>query len=263
MEQYILSGYIFMLGMIIGSFLNVVLYRAYSGKSIRGRSKCGSCNRVLGVIDLFPVLSYLALRGRCRTCGSKISWQYPVVEIVTGIAFLLSYLKAGDTYQLLVLFTLSILAILISVYDIKHTVIPDAWSVAFSITALAWRVPEILAGSVSVGDVLFGGFVMSAALYAVWFLSDGRWIGFGDVKLIFGVGILLGVFGAVMTLWLACIIGALFGMGMLAVQYVHGRVHHTTMQTQIAFGPFILLSVGLLFFEYISLTQLWNMLYIV
>jgi prepilin signal peptidase PulO-like enzyme (type II secretory pathway) len=172
-------------------------------------------------------------------------------------------MKAGDSYQLIVLITLSVLAVLISIYDVRHTVIPDAWSYAFSATALAWRVPEILSGAVSIGDVLLGGAIMSAALYAVWYLSRGRWLGFGDVKLIFGVGVLLGVFGAVMTLWIACMIGAILGICMLSMQYIRGRSQYVTMQTELAFGPFILLGAFLLLFEYISLTKLWNLLYIV
>lgn len=189
--------------------------------------------------------------------------QYPLVEFATGVLFYLSYVGAQTPYELVTLLTLSVLGVLISTYDIRHTVIPDAWSLLFSITAIGWRVPEILAGTVSFGDVILAGIIMSGALWAVWFLSDGRWIGFGDVKLIFGVGVLLGVFGAMMTLWLACIFGSIVGIGMLAYQYLRGRSHYVTMQTQLAFGPFILVSAGLILFEYISLTQLWNLLYIV
>lgn len=261
--EVILPAYIFLLGTIIGSFLNVVIFRAYSGRGLMGRSSCGSCARTLGAVDLVPVFSYIFLKGRCRTCGSKISIQYPLVELATGVLFTLSYVQAQNAYELITLLTLSILGVLISTYDIRHTVIPDAWSYMFSVVAIGWRIPEIVAGSVSIADVIFAGLVMSAGLWAVWYLSDGRWIGFGDVKLVFGVGALLGVFGACMTLWLACIIGSFVGIALLAKQYLHGRLHYVTMQTQLAFGPFILVSAGLILFEYISLTQLWNLLYIV
>lgn len=261
--DFIMPVYIFLLGTIIGSFLNVVIFRAFSGRGLRGRSSCGSCSRVLGAIDLVPIFSYIFLRGRCRTCGSKIAMQYPLVELATGVLFFLSYTTAQTSYELVTLLTLSVLGVLISTYDIRHTVIPDAWSLLFSITAIGWRIPEILAGGVSFGDVMLSGIIMSGALWAVWFLSDGRWIGFGDVKLIFGVGALLGVFGAFMTLWLACILGSIVGIGMLSLQYLKGRSRYVTMQTQLAFGPFILVSAGLILFEYISLTQLWNLLYIV
>ena len=261
--DFIMPVYVFLLGTIIGSFLNVVIFRAFSGRGLRGRSSCGSCSRVLGAIDLVPIFSYIFLRGRCRTCGSKIAMQYPLVELATGVLFYLSYTTAQTSYELVALLTLSVLGVLISTYDIRHTVIPDAWSLLFSVTAIGWRVPEILAGTVSFGDVILAGIIMSGALWAVWFLSDGRWIGFGDVKLIFGVGALLGVFGAFMTLWLACILGSIVGMGILATQYLQGRSKYITMQTQLAFGPFILVSAGLILFEYISLTQLWNLLYIV
>ncbi len=261
--DFIMPVYVFFLGTIIGSFLNVVIFRAYTGRGLHGRSSCGSCARVLGAIDLVPLFSYFFLRGRCRTCGSKISLQYPLVELATGVLFYLSYAHAHTSYELVTLLTLSVLGVLISTYDIRHTVIPDAWSILFSITAVGWRIPEILSGALSLGDVLLAGAVMSGTLWAVWFLSDGRWIGFGDVKLIFGVGALLGVFGGFMTLWLSCIIGSLVGMAILARQYLTGRSKYITMQTQLAFGPFILASVGLILFEYISLTQLWNLLYIV
>ncbi len=261
--EAILPAYIFLLGTIIGSFLNVVIFRAYSGRGLSGRSSCGSCSRTLGAVDLVPIFSYLFLRGRCRTCGSKISMQYPLVELATGVLFLVSFLHAQNTYELVTLLTLSILAVLISTYDIRHTVIPDAWSYMFSVAAIGWRIPEVIAGTQSIGDIILGGIIMSASLWAVWFISKGRWIGFGDVKLIFGVGALLGVFGAFMTLWLACIIGSVVGMALLMTQYLKGRSHYVTMQTQLAFGPFILVSAGLILFEYISLTQLWNLLYIV
>ena len=261
--DYILFFYVFALGTVIGSFLNVVIYRAYSGRGLKGRSSCGSCSRTLGVVDLVPIFSYVFLKGRCRTCGSKISKQYPLVELATGVLFLISYLHATDMYQLLAYITLSILGVLISTYDMRHTVIPDAWNYAFAIAAFGLHVPALVNGTESAGDILLAGAIMSGALWAIWFLSDGRWIGFGDVKLVFGVGVLLGVFGAFMTLWLACIMGSIVGGAMFAYQHLRGKSTFISMQSELAFGPFILLSAALILFEYISLTNLWNLLYIV
>lgn len=261
--DFLLPLYVFVLGTIIGSFLNVVVYRAYSGRGLKGRSSCGSCSRILGVVDLVPIISYVLLRGRCRTCGSKISKQYPLVEFVTGVLFYLSYVHASSTYELISFITLSVVAVLISTYDIRHTVIPDAWNYGFSLVAFGTHIPAISAGVTSVGNVLLPGALMSVALWVVWYVSDGRWIGFGDVKLVFGVGVLLGLFGAFITLWLACIIGSCVGILMFAYQFLKGKSRYVTMQTELPFGPFILVSAGLILFEYISLTNIWNVLYIV
>jgi leader peptidase (prepilin peptidase)/N-methyltransferase len=155
--DHIMMFYVFALGTIIGSFLNVVLYRTYSGRSIGGRSSCGSCGKTLQAIDLVPIVSFLFLRGRCRRCGSRISWQYPLVEALTGLLFLGSYMYARTSYELIGFIAFSIVAVLISVYDIKHTIIPDAWSIAVTIIACGLRILHIMDGSATVLTVLVGG----------------------------------------------------------------------------------------------------------
>jgi prepilin signal peptidase PulO-like enzyme (type II secretory pathway) len=172
-------------------------------------------------------------------------------------------MKAVSTEQLIGLIVLSVLGVLISVYDIRHTVIPDAWSYAFAAAAFGFRLPEIIAGTTSIQNVVFGGVCLSAGLWLIWFVSRGRWLGFGDVKLIFGVGVLLGVFGAVISLWLACMMGSFVGIYCIVMQKVRARGAHMTLQSQLAFGPFILLGVALILFEFVSISRLWHMLYII
>ena len=121
----------FIFGAIIGSFLNVVILRLQTGKGVSGRSFCMSCGRTLNPIDLVPIFSFLFLRGRCRVCKTKISWQYPIVEFLTGLVFFLTFLKLSPNFPefiglaLAYYFILFSLLMVIAVYDIRHTIIPD------------------------------------------------------------------------------------------------------------------------------------------
>ena len=133
-------------GLIIGSFLNVVILR-HGARSVGGRSGCLSCNAPLRPYDLIPVFSWLALGGRCRDCGSRISKQYPLVEATTAILFAFIGSALLPISLTLVSLIIAALLVLIAAYDIRHTIIPDEWVYAFAFFALVASLPFALSGA--------------------------------------------------------------------------------------------------------------------
>lgn len=244
-----LLGIVFIFGLIIGSFLNVVIYRLGTGRSIvHGRSFCMSCGRQLGVMDLVPVLSFLYVRGKCGGCGSRISAQYPLVELLTGLLFAYgTYYYSDLSYPLIaVLFFILACFVVILVYDLRHQIIPDVvvWPLIVACAIWHWAV--------------FGGFAFHsldtwAALIAfaffagLWLVSGGRWMGFGDAKLALAMGLLLGaesLYAFFISFW----IGALVGITLLLV----GK-RHVTMKSEIPFAPFLVIGTIIVLFTNISL----------
>lgn len=124
-------------GLVIGSFLNVVIYRFHTGRSLNDRSHCLSCGRTLNWYELFPVFSYLFLRGRCRSCRSFIPYRYALVEALTAGLFLLAYLKTLDLFLLLGLLVFLSLLVIVAVYDMYHQIIPDELSASLAVVAIA------------------------------------------------------------------------------------------------------------------------------
>lgn len=210
--------FFFIFGTIIGSFLNVVLFRYNTGRTIGGRSKCFSCRRTLSPIDLVPVVSYIVFGGRCRTCKSHVSFQYPAVELLTGILFAGVYILYSPLFFLNtplflfnVVFALLVMSllVLITVYDLRHKIIPDLFSYTFAIVAFVvmfLRVEMILPKMSVFGlssfnfyialptmSHLFAGIILAFPFYFLWLVSRGRWMGLGDAKLALGIGWFLGL----------------------------------------------------------------------
>jgi len=232
------------LGLIVGSFLNVVILR-FGEKSVGGRSTCPSCNTQLRWYDLIPVLSWISLRGRCRSCHARISVQYPLVEAATAIFFALIAGAGLPLYAMAVALTIISLLICIFVYDLYHKLIPDAWVWAFCILALVYAVFsfEFLVFS------LLAGPLAALPIFFLWALSYpfagfvGAWMGFGDVKLALGIGWLLplptviGLPLGLVAVFFAFIIGAVISACILLPfpHYVRwsrvllGRAHATRL----------------------------------
>ncbi|MFC1594820.1 prepilin peptidase [Patescibacteria group bacterium] len=224
----------FLFGLQIGSFLNVVVLRYGTGDSIiKTRSRCFNCSHVLGWKELVPVLSFVLQKGKCRFCKSRISWQYPIVEILTGLVFVLLWLKfsaaggsaLGGLYWL-VFFSL---LITISVYDIKHKIIPDGLVYALILLTLIFSYQNILAG--------LGAFAFFAFL---WIVSHGAWMGFGDAKLMTGIGLFLGwplvLLGSLFAFWL----GSVWGISLIILKKAGSK-------SEIPFAPFLVLGAFLAF----------------
>ncbi len=245
----ILTIIFFALGLIIGSFLNVVVFRFNTNRTFRGRSGCMTCQSILSPKDLVPVFSFLFLKGRCRNCKSRISIQYPIVEFVTGVIFASLFLKFQDVFFMDTLafsityayyVTMFSVLLVVAVYDLRHKIIPDSLSFVFSIITFIGlfffanyqfypHIPTILE--------LASGVLLSLPFALVWFLSRGAWMGLGDAKLSLGLGWLLGfsriLSGAVVAFWSGAIIGLLL--------ILFSKKHN--IKSEIPFAPFLVLGV--------------------
>ena len=247
----------FLFGTIIGSFLNVIIYRFGSGRSVaRGRSICMICNKTLRWYELIPVLSFVVQRGRCRRCMSTISHQYPLVECSTGIIFTLiayhfiSYLSYSPSLFIFLMLFFSFLfsiLIVIAVYDFRHKIIPDKLVYLYAVVSfLSLFINTTAAVSPFIRPqltALLAGPVCALPFALLWLLSRGRWMGLGDAKLILGIGWMLGMLQAIAAITLSFWIGAIVGIGMLAL-----AKKKVTMDTAVPFAPFLIASTAIVFF---------------
>ena len=196
----------FILGTAVGSFLNVVIDRTTQGQSILGRSYCDYCRATLGVVDLIPILSFTALSGRCRHCRKKLSWQYPIVETVTGLLFVLSFLILTVSGQLTIttllyyFFLISIL-IVVAVVDFKFSLVPTTLVFLASLLALFYNYFFLTSGQF-VQSVL-AAFGAAIFFLVIVLLTRGRGMGEGDVVLGFLIGMVLGLKESVLAIFLA------------------------------------------------------------
>lgn len=239
-----------LLGLIIGSFLNVVLLR-HGARAITGRSGCMSCGRQLKWYDMVPVLSWVFLRGKCRQCHSRISFQYPFVEASNAALF--GFIAATPiSFPLqLVSCVIASLLLIIAVYDVRHTIIPDSWVYLFAFFAFAFSfLVAFEQGQLDWMSLVFSGPLCALPFAILWFVSRGTWMGLGDAKLALGIGWLLGLEAGVYAIFLAFIIGALISVCvLLPLPYLLGvirrhrlgeRARSFTMKSEVAFGPFLI-----------------------
>lgn len=244
----------FVLGTIIGSFLNVVIFRLNTQRTFGGRSACLFCRHKLSWYELIPVVSFFFLLGRCKKCRSKISFQYPVVEILTGLIFLFLFLKFQGIFYLYPLSfaflyafyaTLFSVLMIIVVYDIKHKIIPDSLSFLFSLLAFVGMF-VFSKGIISIHfpswDNFVAGLVISLPFALLWYFSKGKAMGLGDAKISVGLGFMLGLSGVITSTVLAFWIGAVFGVLMLWLRKVKN------LKSEIPFAPFLVLGAVLVFF---------------
>ena len=233
--ELLLSLIIFAFGAIIGSFLNVVILRYNTGRSVQGRSGCFSCGKKLRWSELVPIFSFLAQKGKCRTCQSHISWQYPLVEVITGLLFLAVFWREGFAPQIIFFLTIISLFVVLMVYDIRHKIIPNGFVYAISLLALArlfWLAPGYLP---SIWELLAGP-ILFLPFFLLWWLSRGRWMGLGDGKLALAMGWLLGLSGGIAAVLLAFWAGLIASIALLVAS------RKLTMKSEIPFAPFLILS---------------------
>lgn len=212
--------FVFVLGLIFGSFLNAIIYRLHIGQSfIKGRSRCPDCQHQLATKDLIPIASWLSLGGRCRYCKKPISWQYPLVELVTGLAFVTAFLVADLGSLQGILFDLqlsawliySLFLIVIFVYDYKHYIILDQVVLPAVIIAFIFN---LFLGFVW-WQMLLAAIVASGFFWLQYIVSKGRWIGGGDIKLGLLMGMILSWPYVLVALFLAYVSGSLAGIGLI------------------------------------------------
>lgn len=248
-------------GLIVGSFLNVLVLR-YEKESLGGRSHCSRCMALIHWHDNIPVISWLLLRGRCRACRTRISLQYPLVELVTAVLFVGIGVSSLALPVQIVSCVMVALLIAIAVYDLHHRIIPDPWVYGFSGLALLTQLVFSPPHGVAIFTILSGP-IAALPLFALWLVSRGAWMGFGDVKLALGIGWLLGPLYGLCAVFFAFVIGAVVSMPLLVASSgwwrryvlprlatwgqvgVGGRVGFT-MKSEIPFGPFLAASVFLI-----------------
>lgn len=235
MPDFILYSFIFIFGTILGSFLNCVIYRLeIGGNFLKGRSFCPHCKHILNWQDLIPVLSFLILKGKCRYCQRKISFQYPLVELSTGISFLLIFNSQNFPFSIFY-FLITGFLIIIFVYDLKHYLIPDSVIYPAIGTAFLYQLFRIWNlghwDLFRISDLGFG-ILPSLFLLAIILLSRGRWMGLGDFKLAILMGLILGWPKVLVALFLAFFIGAVIGVSLILA----GK---KTLKSEVPFGPFL------------------------
>lgn len=244
---------IFIFGLIVGSFLNCLIYRLEIGKVkdrgfLAGRSYCPHCRHNLSWQDLIPIFSFLSLSGKCRYCTKKISWQYPLVELATGILFLLIFnyqFSFSGGFLILNLQNLlffgywllvSCFLIVIFVYDLKHYIIPDrviypaifisgVWYFASFVFFHFYTKQEII-------NVIYSALGSAIFFLLIVLISWGKGMGIGDIKLGFFMGLVLGWPNVAIALFSAFLIGAIIGVGLILL-------NKKKFSSQVPFGPFL------------------------
>jgi len=235
---------IFLFGLCIGSFLNVVIYRLEKKENLGGRSFCPHCRRQLSWKDLFPVFSFLLLGAKCRYCKKKISWQYPIVEALTGLVFVFVFNSVA--FQLLdlsfLLYVASVL-IVIFIYDVKHYIIPDKVLFPAIAITLVYRMIFVLTKGdwMVLGAYLLAVLIGSGFFLFIFLVSRGRWMGFGDVKLAILMGLLLGFPNILVALFLAFFLGAVMGVMLMLFR-------KKNLKSEMPFGPFLIVGTCVAFF---------------
>lgn len=235
LEFFYFWPFALVLGLVIGSFLNVCICRIPIGQSVvRGGSYCPSCGSSLKPADLVPVLSYLFLRGKCRHCGEKISFQYPAVELLTGGLFVLSFYCFGLQPMTLIAWALACVLIVASGIDIHTFEIPDGASIAVLIIGIAcFFIPGLFWW-----ERLLGVLCAAGPLLLIVALSRGAAMGMGDVKLMAAAGLVLGWKLSFFALFAGVVFGGVVG-AILMISRRRGR------KDSIPFVP--MLSAGILF----------------
>lgn len=208
----------------------MAIFRVHEGEQVvRGRSKCMKCEQPLGPRDLVPVLSYLALKGRCRRCKAVVSWQYPVIELVTGVLFVGLYLLHGWELVFVRDAVFVSYLIIIFVYDLRHMLILDKFTIPAMIFAV---LVNLWLGLVPAWSMLLGGVVLASFFWIQLLISQGKWVGGGDIRMGALMGFMLGLTHGAVGLFLAYVLGGLVGAYLLVTRKVDRK-------TPIPFGTFM------------------------
>lgn len=244
---------LFLAGLALGSFANASVWRMYQQAQkkqsknkelsiLHGRSLCERCGHKLSALDLIPVLSWIWLRGRCRYCKKSVSWQHPVIELVNGALFVISLyywpfsLGSFLDYVLFGLWSIAVtIGLALVIYDLKWMILPTRLIYLFGVAGLSYAAViaiitddlSLLSSSI-IGCAAFGGL-----FYLMYQISKGRWIGGGDVRLGFALGLLLGWQKSIFALTLAAYLGTLVIIILMIIKKYHKKM-------KLPFGPFLL-----------------------
>lgn len=222
------------LGLLVGSYLNVVIFRLPRRIStVLPRSRCPRCRSAIQPWDNVPLLSYLLLLGRCRQCGNRISWRYPLVEALTATCFLLCQRRFDTLADVLVAGAFCAAMIVLAMIDLEHYLLPDAITLPGILAGLilqfqvSWSTPRD-----AVLGVILGAGVLAAMTWGWYWWKGVHGLGFGDVKMLAMIGAFLGWQGVVTTLLLASLAGSIVGLGLM----LRGRMG---LKSKLPFGVFL------------------------
>jgi leader peptidase (prepilin peptidase) / N-methyltransferase len=246
--NYLIPIMIFVFGAVIGSFLNVCIYRIPRSKSIvKPNSFCPNCEKPIEFYDNIPVVSYLLLGGKCRHCGAKISKRYPFIELLTGVLFLIFYRKTGLNFELFVTLFFVTLLIIIAFIDLDFQIIPDVLSIGGLVAGLIFALFRPMLSYLdpkfgfldALYGVLLGGGVLFVIAYGYQLIMKREGMGGGDIKLLAMIGAFTGFKGVLFSLIGGSVIGTLVGIPLMLIK-------KENTQYAIPFGPF--LSLGAVIF---------------
>jgi leader peptidase (prepilin peptidase) / N-methyltransferase len=233
----------FLFGAAVGSFLNVCIYRLPRNESlVFPASHCPACSARIACYDNIPVLSYLLLRGKCRSCGCGISWQYPLVELLNGLLTLLLFVKFGPSLTFAVLFLFCSSLVVVTFIDLEHQIIPDSISlggivigflVSFFLPWLGWK--NSLIGIIAGG----GSLLLVAYGYQLFTKKEG--LGGGDIKLLAMMGAFLGWRSIPFIIFVSSLFGSVIGVSIMLAR-------KKDSQLPIPFGPFLVFGAVLYIF---------------
>lgn len=245
--------FIFLCGLVVGSFLNVVIYRLPLKRSlIRPGSRCQSCNAPVRWFDNIPVLSWFLLKGRCRSCKARIPFRYVCVELMTGLMFVATYVRFGPSWLLLVHdWPFVSLLIAITFIDLDHRIIPDELSLGGLVLGLltSGLVQDLGFVPAAIGSAVgFGIFYGFAWLYLRYSGRSG--LGGGDIKLLAMLGSFLGTTGVFTTILISSITGSVIG-----IVWGLAQRQKKVMATAIPYGPFLVLGA---LYAYLLGDILWS-----
>ncbi len=233
--------FVALLGLSIGSFLNVLIDRLPKGESINGRSHCDYCGKTLGVANLIPVASFFMQKGKSACCNKPLSFQYSFIELYTAVVFVvlykLLYLSTGNMYMFVGSLGVASSLIVITVADVKYHIIPDAILIlllaSIFVKDMPWTVHQLLLRGT-------GGIALFVGMLGLFFATKGKGLGFGDVKFSFVIGFMMGLYSGFLALYISFMLGGITAIGMVLFMKKH-------LKTQVAFGPFMVAGVIIMF----------------
>lgn len=274
--EYVIGTIVFLFGGALGSFILVIADRHNTGLSFfKGRSFCFSCNTQLSRNDLFPIFSFVFLKGRCRYCESKIPNGAILTEIAMGLLAVLAAFKSGffgfdfpiihNSYfviqnlpSFMLLLCIFGTVLLITIYDLRHFIIPDSFLISLFVLSLL----SIILNSYPIIHSLLSGLILTIPFLLIFLVSRGRWLGFGDVKYIAVIGFLLGLSQGISAVILSFWIGAAFSVIALSIKKIIPRIslpllrNNLTIKSEIPFGPFLSLGIIVSFYFNMDLFHL-------
>ena len=230
----LLNYFVFIFGAVVGSFLNVCIFRLPAKTSIiKPLSQCPHCHHPIRFYDNIPIISFIVLRGKCRDCDGKISWRYPLVELITAVLSLLLFLQFGLTLRFLIFFIFTAVLIVITFIDLDHQIIPDVLTlpgipIFFLLAIFVVKIPwlEALIG------LLIGGGVLFAIAFVYELLTKREGMGGGDIKLLAMIGGFLGWKSLIFILLFSSFSGAIVGIAAMIIK-------KQDMKYAVPFGPFL------------------------